>query len=187
MGSRIHAPQRGLGSNSALKYTIGFSDRKSGVFSRVGKSDLIAKILEGLKEQFERMKLAATDAKNAATDEDSRAESKYDTRGLEASYLAAGQAEQAEELAESIQTFEGLNLPNFEESDAIEAGALVEADLDGELVFYLLAPGAGGFTCEYLGCDLTVLAPGSPLRNKLEGRHAGDVLDSPAMAILDVS
>ena len=153
----------------------------------MGKSELIAKILEGLEAQFERMKLAATDAKNAATDEDSKAESKYDTRGLEASYLAAGQAEQAEELAESIQVFSGLELPDFGESDPISAGALVEADLDGELVFYLLAPGAGGFTCDYLGCDLTVLAPGSPMRGKLEGMRAGDTLESPALSILDVS
>ena len=153
----------------------------------MGKPELIAKILEGLQAQFERMMHAATDAKNAATDEDSRAESKYDTRGLEASYLAAGQAEQVEELAESIRVFRGLVLPDFFDSDPVAAGALVEADMDGELVFYLLAPGAGGFTCEFLGCDLTVLAPGSPLRGKLEGKRAGDVLESPPLEILDVS
>ena len=59
--------------------------------------------------------------------------------------------------------------------------------MDGELVFYLLAPGGGGVTCEYLGCELSVLAPGSPLREKLVGHVAGDVLENPALVILEVS
>lgn len=151
------------------------------------KAELISQIRDQLKAKFQRMVAAATEAKTAATDESSRAEGKYDTRGLEASYLAAGQAEQAEELAESVSVFSSLVLPDFDEGDPVAGGALVEADLDGELVFYLLAPGAGGITCEHLGCELTVLAPGSPLREKMIGKVAGDVLDELGLVILEVS
>ncbi len=154
---------------------------------RVEKAELVARIREDLKSRFERMRAAATEAKEAATDDSSRAENKYDTRGLEASYLAAGQAEQAEALAELIQLFGALALPDFDEGDEIAPGALVEADLDGELVFYLLAPGGGGVICDYLGCELTVLAPGSPLREKLLGHVAGDILNDPPLTVLGVS
>ena len=46
---------------------------------------------------------ALLDSSAAATDPGSKAEGKYDTRSLEMSYLAAGQARQAEALGEGIE------------------------------------------------------------------------------------
>ena len=56
------------------------------------KSTLLEKIRMELKASLEGLTKAALDAHAAATDPGSKAESKYDTRSLEASYLAAGQA-----------------------------------------------------------------------------------------------
>jgi uncharacterized protein (DUF2345 family) len=62
------------------------------------KSALLERIRVELRSQFERLAQAAREAHAAATDPGSKAESKYDTRSLEASYLATGQAKQVEEL-----------------------------------------------------------------------------------------
>ena len=43
-----------------------------------------------------------------ATDEQSKAENKYDTRGLEASYLARGQSRQARETEAALEQFAAL-------------------------------------------------------------------------------
>jgi len=77
------------------------------------KAELIQRIRSDLTARRERLEMAAREAHAAATDPDAKAESKYDTRGLEASYLAAGQAKQAETLAEAIQALESASFPDF--------------------------------------------------------------------------
>tara|TARA_R110002096_G_scaffold273422_3_gene467230 strand:- start:21028 stop:21492 length:465 start_codon:yes stop_codon:yes gene_type:complete len=151
------------------------------------KQQVLEKVRAQIRVQFERMAAAVQSSVEYATDEDSRAESKYDTRGLEASYLAAGQVEQMEELSEALQSFETLELPAFSEDAEIQIGALVEADLEGELVFYLIAAKGGGVVCDHEGCDLTVLTPESPLGAKVIGMRAGDRLENPEITIFTVS
>src|SRR5690606_21249633 len=96
------------------------------------KEPLIAAIRTELRHRLERLSSAAREAHAAATDPGSKAESKYDTRRLEASYLASGQARQVEEAAAAVRAFESPRLPDFEIDEPIDAGALVEAELDGE-------------------------------------------------------
>jgi transcription elongation GreA/GreB family factor len=151
------------------------------------KSRLLEQIRTELRASLERLAKAAQEAHAAATDPGSKAESKYDTRNLEASYLAAGQARQVDELAESVRVFDALTLPDFGPDDAIEAGALVEAELNDETVFFLLVPTAGGTVVEHDGMEVTLLTPESPLYRKLVGMSYGDELETPALRISDVS
>ena len=60
------------------------------------------------------------------THEQSRAENKYDTRGLEAAYLARGQSRQAAEIEAAIAAFEKMDSKTFPEGAPIDIGALVE-------------------------------------------------------------
>ena len=76
--------------------------------------------------------------------------------------------------------------PKFEEGAEIAAGALVEGEIGDERLFYLLAPKAGGISCEYQGCEVTVLTPDAPLRQKLLGLKAGDAVAQPQMKVLRV-
>jgi hypothetical protein len=151
------------------------------------KSELVSRIRAELRAHLDRLTGAAKDAHAAATDPGSKAESKYDTRNLEASYLAKGQARQVDEVAEAVRIFETLILPEFGIEDRIDAGALVEVDLNGETTFFLLAPVGGGMTLEHEGGELTVLTPESPMHQRLIGLRTGDSLESPALLITEVS
>ena len=62
------------------------------------KSELYELIRSELRVRLGRLTQAALDAHAAATDPGSKAEGKYDTRSLEASYLARGQAQQVAEM-----------------------------------------------------------------------------------------
>lgn len=150
------------------------------------KSELVERIRAELRARLERLTGAAKEAHAAATDPGSKAESKYDTRNLEASYLAKGQARQVEEVAAALRIFETLVLPEFGIDDAIDAGALVEVDLNGETAFFLLAPVGGGMTVEHLDGELTVLTPESPMHQRLIGLRTGDSLESPALLVTEV-
>ncbi len=151
------------------------------------KSELLEQIRAELRAQLERLSKAAFEAHAAATDPGSKAEGKYDTRSLEASYLAVGQARQVDELAESLRIFESLVLPDFGAMDAIDAGALVEVNLAGERELFLLSPASGGLVIPSKGREVTLLTPASGLYRQLLGMRAGESLAVPKLRVLAVN
>ncbi|MCW1916088.1 hypothetical protein OJ996_21040 [Luteolibacter sp. GHJ8] len=150
------------------------------------KDGLLEEIRAELRRRFDRLTKAAREAHAAATDPGSKAEGKYDTRSLEASYLAAGQARQVEELAADLELFDKLSLPDFGMEDEIDAGALVEVDMNSESAWFLLAPGAGGLELEWEGRTITLLTPSSLLYRKLLGLRTGDSAESPELSVSEV-
>ena len=58
----------------------------------MNKTQLLKQIVSCLSESLGILEKAARASHEEATHESSKAESKYDTRGLEAAYLAGGQA-----------------------------------------------------------------------------------------------
>lgn len=151
------------------------------------KAEILEKIRVELRAQLDRLAKAALEAHAAATDPGSKAESKYDTRNLEASYLASGQAKQVEDLAEAVRIFEGLALDDFSMEDAIDAGALVEVEIGDELQHFLLVPAAGGLVIPHEGVEVTLLTPASGLYRKLLGMSVGDSLDEPSLMVTEIS
>ena len=150
------------------------------------KTAVIERIRSVLQAQYEQMLAAAKETSAGATDPENKAEGKYDTRGLEASYLAAGQGEQVAELAAALEMFQPSTFPDFETGAEIASGALVEANFGGELLYFVLSPKAGGLTCDFGGIEVTVLTPEAPLRQKMMGLKAGDSLPQPPMRITRV-
>ena len=152
------------------------------------KQALVADLKSQLKQQYQRSVAALEGSHDAATGDDNKAEGKYDTRALEASYLAAGQADQADALASAIAAVEAFEFPDFEMDDPIAPGAVVECDQNGDLVYFLLAPGGGGLLCsdEKNEITATVLGPEAPLRGKLLGRSSGQSVTDPDLLILEV-
>jgi hypothetical protein len=147
------------------------------------KTRLFESIREELRAQLLRLKQAAQEAHAAATDVGSKAESKYDTRNLEASYLASGQAKQVEELAESLRLFEVFDVLSIERGEKIVMGSLV-GTADGS--WYLLAPSAGGLEIIHDGREVTVLTPSSPLYQKLLGKARRDLIEGSSRTITSV-
>ena len=151
------------------------------------KPAILTRIRAELRARLDRLSKAACEAHAAATDPGSKAEGKYDTRSLEASYLAAGQARQVDELAESVRIFETLTLPDFEMDDAIDAGALVEVALNGDSGFFLLVPASGGLVIVHEDQEITLLTPDSGLYRKLLEMRVGESLDVPKLTVIAVS
>jgi hypothetical protein len=139
------------------------------------KKKLIHKILE--KAEVERAALAEA-AKNtyeAATHEESEAEDQYDTRGLEASYLAGAQAKRVGELEQFISMLKFLEPRNFVKGASIAATALTELDHDGKTLWAFMLPLGGGMSVEFEGQRIQVVTPKSPLGEAIVGRTAGDL------------
>lgn len=152
------------------------------------KSELVELISGELRARLERLAKAAIAAHEAATDPGSKAESKYDTRSLEESYLATGQARQVKELRATLMTFENLRLEDFSKNDPIDAGALVTLRKPGhqQKILFLLAPAAGGLEIPYENQEVTLLSPESPLYAKLMGKMPGERIEAPDFEIVAI-
>ncbi|WOO40989.1 hypothetical protein [Rubellicoccus peritrichatus] len=136
---------------------------------------LIAKLTEELNVTVGASKEAA----DYATNEESRAESKWDTQGLEASYLAAGQAAKAHELADSIKQLHSLKIELTSPRDTALRGALVECDLNGFAEWFYLAPAGGGEALDIEGTEVTVITQQSPIGSQLYGKSEGAAFSLP--------
>jgi transcription elongation GreA/GreB family factor len=140
------------------------------------KAALIAALVGRLTEDLALYHKAATTARAEATHEQSKAEHKYDTRGLEASYLARGQSRQAAEIEASIRQIGALAPRAFGADDAVDVGAYVEVRDGRGIDRYFVAPRAGGTEVLFEGLELTVITPQSPLGTLLMGRRRGETL-----------
>jgi len=142
----------------------------------VNKQLVLQKVIGHLKQQVADYAAAAQTSRAEATDEENQAEDKYDTRGLEASYLAAGQSRQMAETAEALQKFATMVLPRFAPGAPIDVGALVELKTKREANVYFIGPAAGGTEVEDQDRVVLVLTPQSPLGAQLMGRKEGERL-----------
>lgn len=139
------------------------------------KKKLLAAICTQLEKDLEIQKAAALATYQAATNEESKAENEYDTRGLEASYLAGAQAKRVGEIEELLTIYKFIEIKDFKENDLIDSTALVKVDLNGKKSLLFLLPKGGGVTISYEGQNIQVITPSSPLGEALLGLKKDDV------------
>jgi transcription elongation GreA/GreB family factor len=141
----------------------------------MNKSALIEHIIQKLETELAALKAAALETYAAATGDESKPENKYDTRALEASYLAGAQAKRVRDTEGSLAVFRVLKPKSFTEKNQIESTALVEVDLDGKTTFVFIAPARGSLTIDFDGRSIQVITPQSPLGEGLLGLRVGDL------------
>ena len=142
----------------------------------MNKRAIIKKIIARLTEELGIYFRAAQASRAEATHEQSKAENKYDTRGLEASYLARGQSKQAAELEAAVADFGKLEARKFAAGEAIDVGALVELEVSGATDFYFIGPRAGGTEVVQDKNEILVITPQSPLGAQLMEKKQGERL-----------
>lgn len=154
------------------------------------KSTVVHAIREALQRQFEAFQERSRETRAAGADPENRAESKYDTRATEASYLADGQARQAQQAGEARSAVESLGIRPFGPGATIDLGALVRLEFRGgreaEGAWFFLSPAAGGLEVVVDGETVTVLNAGSPLGRQLLGRSVGATVTAPAAVVREV-
>ena len=132
-------------------------------------------VLERLAEDLLQAEQAVQAAHEAATHEENIAENKYDTLGLEAGYLAAGQARRAEGIRQAMAHWRQFRPRPYDASKGIQLGALVclgESDHKQQLLF--IGP-AGGSMQLVSGVQLVqVISSEAPLGRAMLGKCEGD-------------
>lgn len=139
------------------------------------KSLLQQQVLERLAEDLRQAEEAARVAHETATHEENIAENKYDTLGLEAAYLATGQARRAEAIRQAIASWRQFRPSAYDASKGIQIGALVcliDADDNEQQLF--LGPAGGSMKLVHGAQIIQVISSEAPLGRVMLGKCEGD-------------
>jgi transcription elongation GreA/GreB family factor len=140
--------------------------------ARLTKSALKDELCAILAADLSLRERAYRAAREGATHEEAKPENDKDTRALEQSYLARGEAKRYEEIRSALAETEAIALRDFGADDPVVLGALVTTEEDGEQAVVWLAPHGGG--TRLAEERVQVVTPKSPLGQALLGRRAGD-------------
>lgn len=143
------------------------------------KHELLTTIISTLEADLNLFFAAAKTAHAAATHEECAPDNKYDTTALEASYIAQGQANRAQEIRVALEAYRNLVLQSFDDESPIRLSALVTLeDAEGNQRRLFLGPYAGGMKIPAADGEIVVITPNSPLGRSLLGRQVGDELQA---------
>jgi transcription elongation GreA/GreB family factor len=144
----------------------------------ISKKQLLLQILFELKAVLKNAKDSAERAHKTATAKESIAENKYDTFGLEASYLAHGQSKRVAECEADLEAFKRLLEHNPLEEKNVLVGSLVLLIDELKVERYIfLGPAAGGLKLIYHKKEVVVVTPEAPIGKALLGRRVDDEIE----------
>lgn len=140
----------------------------------IAKTAIVERIIAQLQDALDTAIQASHIAHETATHEESVAENKYDTFGLEASYLAEGLSRQVQTLKDAIQMYRNGRFADLPGQD-IRVGSFIVLETDDELArYYFLGPAGGGIEVMVDGIRCQVVTPGSPLGQAMLGKSVDD-------------
>lgn len=143
----------------------------------MSKEEVLENILAALNADLALFTQAAKTAHAAATHAECLPDNKYDTTALEASYVAQGQANRAQDIRRALECYRSLTLRPFDEATPIRLTALVTIEAeDGSCRQLFLGPDAGGLKLAGRGDECIVITPDSTLGRTLLGKCCGDEL-----------
>lgn len=141
------------------------------------KRRVMERLIERLTATQTQMAGYAENVRRDATHEEAKPENDKDTRALEQTYLARGQAMRAEAIVEEIALLRSVELAPLAKASPVVAGALIALTDDDGTRCLFMAPHGGGHEFEVDGVQVTVVTPVSALGRALLGREVGDELE----------
>jgi len=144
----------------------------------ISKEALVADTLFLLRETLRQMTAQAVATAQGATHAESRSENSKDTRAIEASYLARGQAARVTQLEAELAQLQHMPLKFFGPTDSISASALIRlySEENPEIILFL-APTGGGNTLVRSPHTIRIVTPLSPLGAAVLGKQLDDLVE----------
>jgi transcription elongation GreA/GreB family factor len=143
----------------------------------MSKLGLLEQLRQSLRDELDHARRVARATAADANHPEARPENDKDTRKIELSYLAMGQATRARELEAAITMLAAVPTQPLTARSPVAAGALVAIEVAGKPQRVFLAPSGGGTTLRDARGEVRVVTPSSPLGRALLGRTRGDVFD----------
>lgn len=141
----------------------------------IDKKKIVEVLVSKLQNELSEIEAAAKSAKDLATGPESKSEGKYDTRAIEAGYLAGAQAKRVEEIKLDIQMLEELDISTI--ANKLQLGTLGLIEYNQQERLYFISSTSGGSILNIDGQSVLVISVFSPIGDSALGHGKGDIFE----------
>jgi transcription elongation GreA/GreB family factor len=138
------------------------------------KQKIIKELLNIANSRLEETVQSAKSANSFKSSGDMKQEGKYDTRAIEAGYLADAQNLRVEELKQEIQLLESIQIQQISQKTPISIGSLVKLKFTEKIQTYFISSTAGGPLLSIDSTPVLIVSAFSPIGAKVIGLNQGD-------------
>ncbi|WP_448245577.1 hypothetical protein [Thalassotalea agariperforans] len=138
------------------------------------KPQILTLVLQQLTHELNNCIEAANNAHLAAVDEQSVAETQYDTLAIESAYLAEGQSRRLVELKKTIGQLKSFTFQPVDIEQPIKLGGLIQFEDSPQNKWLLMSPTAGGYKVMIGDNLVTLVTPQSPLGKAILNKYLDD-------------
>ena len=142
------------------------------------KKHFIQTLISQLSNELDNLDSIAEKERSYATSNELQAEGKYDTRKIEASYLASAQSRRVEELRVNLFKMKDFTVEDYSQSDEIKIGSLVTCEKSNEVLdkicYFFISPATGGQSLELDGLNIQLISQHSPVGQALLNIENGE-------------
>lgn len=140
----------------------------------IDKKKIVQQLIEKLNIELVEVENAARSTRDLATAPDLKSEGKYDTRAIEAAYLASAQNKRVEEIKLDIQMLEDLEIQIATPASKLQLGSLGLIRCNGQERFYFISSTSGGSMLMIDEKPILVISVFSPIGDAALGLSSGD-------------
>ncbi len=136
-------------------------------------------LVKTLEHEIKLMEDVNKSAHVYATSDELKSEGKYDTRAIEASYLAQAQMKRLQDLKDDLGLISDIEVDR--KSNKVELGALVRLEQNNKESLYFISSALGGKVLNINGVVILVISVFSPIGHESLELSEGEVftLETP--------
>ncbi|MGB0453018.1 MAG: GreA/GreB family elongation factor [Bacteriovoracaceae bacterium] len=140
----------------------------------VTKEEILQEIISHYQNERETLESIAEETKKGTTGDEVKQEGKYDTRAIEAGYLAGAQARRVEETKLNLTKARSFKI--LQNNGSVSVGSLLKLrDLDEKELMYFISPTESGFYSKKL--KLHIISYNSPIAQEAINLSTGDTFE----------
>jgi transcription elongation GreA/GreB family factor len=135
----------------------------------VQKEKVLGQLRNNLQNELSLARQSYESSSAYKSQDDMKQEGKYDTRAIEAGYLAGAQKKRIDEIEQELGMLDEIDLKLTNEVNDVITGSLVLLEHNGIEKHYFLSPTGGGKLLTIEGEPVLVISVFSPLGQELVG------------------
>lgn len=138
----------------------------------MNKQLIVQAIVVKLESELASLKAIVDNARNEVIHGDMKQDGKYDTRAIEAGYLAGAQKRRLQELQNDIDSIKLISIES--NSTEVGVGSMVKVSKEEELKRFFIVNASGGFSVEIENKEVMVISSKSPVAKSIWSKEQGD-------------
>ena len=141
----------------------------------IKKQAILDELKLRVQKDLTQAKSAFKSTKGHATDSELKSDGKYDTRSIEAGYLAGAQKKRVDELELELGLLDEININHL--PSEVSVGSLAEIEFNKMKRLYFISSTSGGTMLEIEGETILVISAFSPIGAAAIGLSVGDTFE----------